>query len=55
MRGISFRFEDLKGLFHHVKQVVEGKKKQSQSSKTQCLTINVPKRVNIVMPVFGNG
>ncbi|XP_053388238.1 TPR and ankyrin repeat-containing protein 1-like [Mercenaria mercenaria] len=43
MRGISFRFKDLRSLFFHVKEMTEEAKKTSQASKS--VTVHVPNEV----------
>ncbi|XP_053381233.1 TPR and ankyrin repeat-containing protein 1-like [Mercenaria mercenaria] len=44
MRGISFRFKDLRSLFYHVKQMTEEAKKTSKASKS--VTVHVPNEVH---------
>ncbi|XP_053388237.1 LOW QUALITY PROTEIN: TPR and ankyrin repeat-containing protein 1-like [Mercenaria mercenaria] len=44
MRGISFRFKDLRSLYYHVKQMTEETKKTSKASKS--VTVHVPNEVH---------
>ncbi|XP_053381229.1 TPR and ankyrin repeat-containing protein 1-like [Mercenaria mercenaria] len=44
MRGISFRFEDLKLLFYHVNQEI--KEASSKNKTSKYLTVDVPKKVH---------